>query len=71
MFEEEGALDRLEAFASLNGPRFYGLSANDELVTLHRESWTIPETVAVKGDAVSVRPFMAGELALWRAGSLP
>ena len=34
VFAEEGALDRLEAFASLNGPRFYGLPANEERITL-------------------------------------
>jgi dihydroorotase len=41
VFEEEGALDRLEAFASLNGPAFYGLAANEGTITLR------------KGDAVS------------------
>ena len=34
VFAEEGALDRLEAFASLNGPRFYGLLPNEERITL-------------------------------------
>lgn len=37
VFEEEGALDRLEAFTSLNGPRFYGLPENEERITLRRE----------------------------------
>jgi dihydroorotase len=36
VFDEEGALDRLEAFASLNGPRFYGMPANEERITLVR-----------------------------------
>jgi len=36
VFDEEGALDRLEAFASLNGPRFYGLQPNEERITLVR-----------------------------------
>jgi dihydroorotase len=36
VFDEEGALDRLEAFASLNGPRFYGLPPNEERITLER-----------------------------------
>jgi dihydroorotase len=70
VFEEEGALDQLDAFASLNGPRFYDLPANDERVTLRRESWTIPGTVAVRGEPAAVRPFMAGEQAFWRTGSL-
>jgi dihydroorotase len=36
VFDEEGALDRFEAFASENGPRFYGLPLNDGTVTLER-----------------------------------
>jgi len=36
VFEQEGALDRLEAFASLNGPAWYGLKPNDETITLVR-----------------------------------
>jgi dihydroorotase len=43
-FEQAGALDKLEAFASLNGPAFYGLPVNEGTVTLKRESWTIPPT---------------------------
>src|SRR5215831_8156938 len=39
VFDAEGALDKLEAFASLNGPAFYGLPANTETVTLVREPW--------------------------------
>jgi hypothetical protein len=38
-------------------------------VTLWRESWTIPETVAIAGADAAVRPFMAGEQALWQVGS--
>ena len=37
VFEEEGALDRLEAFTSLNGPAWYGLPPNDETITLVRQ----------------------------------
>src|SRR6185437_6274003 len=64
VFEEESALDRLEAFASLNGPRFYGLPLNEERVTLCRESWRIPESIRA-GDAIIV-PFLAGEEIGWR-----
>jgi dihydroorotase len=46
-FEQAGALDKLEAFASLNGPNFYGLPVNEGTVTLKRETWTIPPTVAL------------------------
>ncbi len=38
VFEEDGALDQLEAFASLNGPAFYGLSANDTQITLTKSA---------------------------------
>lgn len=46
-FEQAGALDKLEAFASLNGPNFYGLPVNEGTITLKRETWTIPPTVAL------------------------
>src|SRR5437764_13163148 len=42
-FDRAGALDRLEAFASLNGPAFYGLPANAGTVTLRRHGWTVPD----------------------------
>jgi dihydroorotase len=66
VFEEEGALDRLEAFASLNGPRFYGLAPNEERVTLAREPWSVPDEVPVAGEARAVRPFMAGKVVEWQ-----
>src|SRR3954467_9070366 len=46
-FEQAGALDKLEAFASLNGPAFYNLPVNSGTITLARESWTLPATVAM------------------------
>jgi len=64
VFDEERALDRLEAFASLNGPRFYGLAANDERIALVRRGWRIPSEIAA-ADAV-VKPFMGGEEVGWR-----
>jgi dihydroorotase len=60
VFEEEDALDQLEAFASLNGPRFYGLPENEARVTLKREQWSVPERVGC------VVPFRAGETLGWR-----
>ncbi|HEY9079598.1 dihydroorotase [Magnetovibrio sp.] len=65
VFDEEQALDRFEAFASLNGPAFYGLKPNAETVTLTRDPWTVPGDVAVVGGG-SVKPFMAGETINWR-----
>jgi dihydroorotase len=67
VFAEEGALDRLEAFASLNGPRFYGLAPNEERVTLVNRAWRIPSEVRV-GDG-SVKPFLAGEEIFWQLES--
>ncbi len=45
VFEEEGALDRFEAFASLNGPQFYRLPPNEIRVTLKREPFPVPECI--------------------------
>jgi dihydroorotase len=64
VFEEEAALDRLEAFAALNGPKFYRLPLNERWVTLRRETWTVPERVGEGEGAVS--PFRAGETLRWR-----
>jgi dihydroorotase len=64
VFDEENALARLEAFASLNGPRFYGLQPNDERITLRRRAWTVPIEVAT--GAGPVRPFRAGETLAWQ-----
>ncbi len=64
VFEEEGALDRLEAFASLNGPAFYRLPPNERRVTLRRESWIVPDCIGEGDGAVS--PFRAGESLRWR-----
>ena len=49
VFAEENALDRLEAFASLNGPRFYGLPANEERITLRATALEAQESVEVPG----------------------
>ena len=64
VFEEEGALDRLEAFASLNGPAFYRLPVNETRITLRREAWTVPERVG-EGE-LAVMPFRGGETLRWR-----
>ena len=63
-FEAAGALDRLEGFASLHGPDFYGLPRNTQRVTLEREAWTVPERYRF-GDA-EVKPLRAGETLRWR-----
>lgn len=63
-FEEEGALDRLEAFAAENGPRFYGLPLNSGTVTLERASSNVPEELTAAG--LNLVPFHAGERLAWR-----
>ncbi|WP_454883853.1 dihydroorotase [Sphingomonas oryzagri] len=64
VFDENGALDRLEAFASENGPRFYGLPLNEARVTLERADVRVPDRI---GDgALAVVPFHAGERIGWR-----
>ena len=64
VFEEEGALDRLEAFASEHGPRFYRLPLNAGSVTLERAPVTVPEHLPA--DGTSIVPFHAGEALRWR-----
>jgi dihydroorotase len=64
VFEEEGALDRLEAFAALNGPEFYRLPVNNTRVTLRREPFAVPESIC-NGENALV-PFRAGETLRWR-----
>jgi dihydroorotase len=46
IFEAAGALARLEGFASLHGPRFYGLPVNEERIVLERAPWQVPESYA-------------------------
>ncbi|RZL89218.1 MAG: dihydroorotase [Variovorax sp.] len=64
VFDEEHALDRLEAFASLNGPRFYGLSPNEETVTWTRTDWLVPDDVAMPG-GTTIHPFLGGTTVSW------
>jgi dihydroorotase len=65
VFDEERALDKLEAFASLNGPSFYGLEANSDTVMLAREDWIAPDSVPVSNGA-AVKVFKGGETLHWR-----
>ena len=60
VFEQEGALDRFEAFASEHGARFYGLPLNEGTVTLERTEHRVPETID------GLVPFHAGEMLGWR-----
>jgi dihydroorotase len=63
-FDSVGALDKLEQFASFNGPDFYQLPRNADSITLRREQWTMPAELAV-GESTVV-PLNAGELLPWK-----
>jgi dihydroorotase len=64
VFDEEGALGNFEAFASENGPRFYGLPLNEGTVTLERAPVAVPGRIEAAGAALV--PFRAGETLAWR-----
>jgi dihydroorotase len=66
IFDQAGRLDRLEAFASLNGPRHYGLPVNEGTITLTRAEWEAPRDAAVDGPEVRVAAYRGGETIAWR-----
>ncbi|MFZ9269971.1 MAG: dihydroorotase [Prochlorococcaceae cyanobacterium] len=69
VFEAENALDRLEAFASEHGPRFYGLPLNTGSVTLERVETLVPDRLhdaGSGGHGIDLVPFHAGETLRWR-----
>ena len=63
-FEEAGALDKLEGFASHHGADFYGLPRNKGSVTLVREEWTVPKTLRFGKEELV--PLRAGETIPWK-----
>jgi dihydroorotase len=63
-FEQAGALDKLEAFASFHGPAFYGLPRNAGTVTLKREQWTVPKELAFSD--TTIVPLNGGETIDWK-----
>ncbi|RYJ17500.1 dihydroorotase [Rahnella variigena] len=67
VFEEMNALQHLEAFCSLNGPRFYGLPLNEDFIELTHTSVTQPEEIALGNE--SVVPFLAGKNLNWKVTS--
>ena len=66
VFEEEGALDKLEAFASLNGPRHYRLPPNEDKIELEKAPWTAPFEVEVAGPDERTLLYRGGETIEWR-----
>ena len=64
-FDRAGALERFEAFASFNGPDFYGLPRNTGQVTLVKKEWEVPASYPfIAGD--SLVPLAAGETLRWQ-----
>lgn len=64
VFDQVDALDRLEGFASLHGPKFYRLPKNRETITLSRTEWQVPDVVGT--DSEPVVPLRAGHRICWR-----
>ena len=63
-FEEAGALDKLEDFASRFGAEFYGLPQNEDKITLKRKEWTVPATLPFGKERLV--PLRAGETVPWK-----
>jgi len=63
-FEQAGALDKFEAFASFNGPDFYGLPRNTGTVTLQKHKWQVPSHFDYAGEKLT--PLLAGEMLNWQ-----
>jgi dihydroorotase len=60
VFEQAGALDKLEGFASFYGADFYGLPRNTAKIHLQKQPWTIPAHYA------DITPLLAGESLSWQ-----
>ena len=68
IFEEEGALKNLEAFSSINGPKFYNLPINDNHVILSREEWLVPEYI--EKEKIRIKNFHGGKKLNWKVKNL-
>ena len=68
IFEEEGALKNLEAFSSINGPKFYKLPINDNHIILSKEEWVVPEYI--KKENIIVKNFHGGKKLNWKVKNL-
>ena len=67
VFEQENALDKLEAFASRNGPAFYQLPCNTQTITLTKQDWQVPASQSLGKETLI--PLRAGETVRWRVTS--
>ena len=66
VFEEEGALEKLEAFASLNGPKHYRLPPNEDKIMLEKSPWTASAEVKVPGPDERALIWRGGETIEWK-----
>jgi len=64
IFDAANALDKLEAFASMHGPDFYGLPRNQGRITLEKEAWSVPQELPFHRDTLV--PFRAGGTVNWK-----
>lgn len=69
VFEQQQALDKLEAFASFYGPDFYGLPRNTDTITLIKDAWQVPEEMAF--GTQTLRPLRYGEQIAWQVLNEP
>jgi dihydroorotase len=67
VFEEEGALDQLEAFAAINGPTFYKLPLNSDMITLEKSPWVAPQEIDIDGPDERAIVYRGGETIEWKA----
>ena len=67
IFDQQNSLDKLEAFASFNGPDFYGLPRNSKTIDLIKQDWQIPEEYSLGTDKLV--PFLAGQTINWKLTS--
>ena len=68
IFEEEGAINNLETFSSINGPKFYNLPINDNHIILSREEWIVPEYI--EKEKIKVKNFYGGKKLNWKVKNL-
>jgi dihydroorotase len=72
VFDDLNAIDKLEGFASHFGPDFYGLARNTSTITLHEESWQVPDLVTLLSNTSmdnaieEIVPFYAGQTLKWK-----
>jgi dihydroorotase len=64
VFDEAGALDKLEGFASFYGPDFYRLPRNEDKITLIKETWEVPSEFSLANEMIV--PLRAGETIAWK-----